>query len=249
MKKKRAIGKFSYQTDMGKVRLSNEDQALAMTNSKGDILLIVCDGMGGQSHGEVASKLAVEIFQEEFEKNPFLPNPFFEKVWMRNVANKINKIIFKESETNEIYKGMGTTLTAVIVSGTHITVGQIGDSRLYWLQNREFSQLTIDQTYVESLYRNGKISKEEMEIHPERHVLLNALGTYPVLNIDLSVHKYNKETLLLCSDGLYNNVSPKDMETIMKLDDSPQQKCDELISLANANGGSDNIAIVYWEAR
>ena len=87
-----------------------------------------------------------------------------------------------------------------------------------------------------------------MLTHPQRHVLMNALGYYPSLELDVKVHPYNNETILLCSDGLYNNVPERNISAILSGNDSPEEKITHLISMANANGGSDNIAVVVWEA-
>lgn len=244
---KRAVGRYSYKTDVGRIRIANEDQALALTNPNGEVLLLVCDGMGGQNYGELASRLTRDIIAEEFEKKPRLPGVFLERVWLRSVVKKANTLVYNESKRNPMYKGMGTTLTICLVSKTSITIGQVGDSRAYMLIDNKLCQITEDQTYVAYLYRSGQISESELKTHPKRHVLLNALGVYPSLSIDIFTKKYEGQPLLLCSDGLYNSVNPNDIESIIRLDDLPQQKCDELVSLANANGGSDNIAIVYWE--
>ncbi len=244
---KKAIGRYSFKTDVGRIRIANEDQALALTNSNGEVLLLVCDGMGGQSYGELASRLTRDVIAEEFAKKPSFPLIYFEKIWLKSVVKKANSLVYNEAFRNPTYKGMGTTLTCCLVLKKNIIIGQIGDSRIYMLENNKLVQLSEDQTYVAYLYRSGQISESEMKTHPKRHVLLNALGVYPSLSIDCFSKKYNGQPLLLCSDGLYNNVPSSDIESIIKLDDSPQQKCDELVSLANANGGSDNIAIVYWE--
>ena len=120
---------------------------------------------------------------------------------------------------------------------------------MYILNNEnQFSQVTEDQTYVGYLYRTGQITAEEMKTHPKRHMLMNALGVYPSASIDIKVSKYNNESVMLCSDGLYNNVPEADIASIIKGDDTTEEKINELICLANANGGSDNIGVVLWEA-
>ena len=106
-----------------------------------------------------------------------------------------------------------------------------------------------DQTYVGYLYRTGRISKEEMKVHPKRHVLMNALGVFPTANMDIKIRDYSNESVLVCSDGLYNNVDEEEIANILKGDDSTNQKVHQLITLANVNGGSDNIAIALWEAQ
>jgi len=240
-------GNFCYKTDVGQVRMTNEDQAFAITNSKGRVLLIVCDGMGGQNRGDLASRLAMSIISEEFKKFPKISNKLNDRFWMRNAIRKANNEIFSESYKNPKYKGMGTTLTAIVINDKYLVVAQIGDSRAYTLKNGQLMQITEDQTYVDYLYRTGQITKEEILTHPKRHVLLNALGINPSVDVDIRVVDYGHEPLLLCSDGLYNNVKVSDIEAIIKTDETAEQKCESLIKVANANGGSDNIAISYWE--
>lgn len=245
--KKSISGNFCYKTDVGQIRMTNEDQAYAIANSKGRVLLLVCDGMGGQNRGDLASNLASTILGEEFKRFPKLANKTTDRFWLRNAIKKANNAIFEESFKNPQYKGMGTTLTAILVNDTYLTIAQLGDSRAYMIKDGKLEQLTEDQTYVDYLYKSGQITEDEMKTNPKRHVLLNALGVYPSVNVDIKTIEYSHESLLLCSDGLYNNVSPLDIESISKTDDAPEQKCESLIKIANANGGSDNIAVVYWE--
>lgn len=242
-------GRYSFRTDAGKVRLNNEDRACALTNSRGNILLVVCDGMGGMNKGDLASETAVNHISEAFQEKDRFLNRFFAKQWVSRIIKEANSKIFSLASKNEQYQGMGTTMTLVLIINDYMVVAQIGDSRAYSFRNRNLTQITEDQTYVQYLYRVGKISKEEINTHPKRHVLMNALGIYPSLDLDIKVMPYMNDAIMLCSDGLYNNVSDKDILSIIKGSDSPDQKVNELISLANANGGSDNIAVIVWEAQ
>lgn len=244
---KELSGRFAYKTDIGKVRLTNEDQASAALNSRGDVLLIVCDGMGGQNKGELASNIAIRHLVEDFVTSKFR-NSFQVGMWLNRRIRAVNKYINNEANKNPLYRGMGTTLTAVILCRESLVLAQIGDSRLYQINNAKLEQLSNDQTYVNYLYRTGQITKEEMETHPRRHMIMNALGTYPSVDIDLSIKSYHGQTLLLCTDGLYNNVSEATIASVLKGSDTPEEKVNELISIANSNGGSDNIGLVIWEA-
>ncbi len=241
------IGRFSYNTDIGKVRLTNEDQANATVNAKGDVFLIVCDGMGGQNKGELASSIAVSHLIDDFNSSRFM-SLLEVQIWLNRHIRAVNKYIYNEARQNTLYRGMGTTLTAVILFKNYMVYAQIGDSRLYMIKGHDLVQMTKDQTYVNYLYNTGQITKEEMATHPRRHMLMNALGTYPSVEIDIQTKTYNNQRLLLCSDGLYNNVSETTIASILKGEDTPEEKVNELISIANANGGSDNIGIVIWEA-
>ncbi len=242
-------GQYYYRTDIGKVRLSNEDRVNALTDSKGNVLLIVCDGMGGSSKGDLAASLTIDTISNEFinKKRKFLARNGA-LYWLTNTIRKANKVVYEESQKNEIYNGMGTTLTAILISKGFYVVAQVGDSRAYTIKDNKLFQITEDQTYVGYLYRTGQISKEEMATHPKRHVLMNALGIYPSVEVDGHYSNYNQEPFLLCSDGLYNNLDAFNIEAILKSSDAVEQKVNELITIANAQGGSDNIGIVIWEA-
>lgn len=246
--KKYLSGRFSYKTDIGKVRLTNEDRALARVNARGNILLIVCDGMGGQNKGDLASSLAIQTISEAFDKKSRFFNKYDSLHWVNKTVKKANAIINEQARKNQRYDGMGTTITLTLIVNDYMVTAQVGDSRLYSYYFHDFKQVSEDQTYVAYLYRTGQIKKEEMKTHPQRHVLMNALGYYPTLELDFHVYPYKGERLLLCSDGLYNNVNDSDIESILRGNDTVDQKVNELISLANANGGSDNIAVVIWEA-
>ena len=247
--KKYLYGRYASKTDIGKVRMNNEDRVCALTNSRGNILLIVCDGMGGANKGDLASSIAIEVVSQEFQERDKFSSKFFAKRWVANVIRKANAEIFRQASHNQKYQGMGTTMTLVLIISDYMVVAQAGDSRAYSYRNRSLTQITEDQTYVQYLYRIGEITKEEIETHPKRHVLMNALGIYPSLDLEINVHPYLGDSILVCSDGLYNNVPFKDLLSIMKGTDTPDQKVNELVSLANANGGSDNIAVVIWEAQ
>lgn len=249
MKKKNYIsGTYAFGTDIGKVRLTNEDRAIALTNIKGNILMLICDGMGGANKGDYAASIAIKLISDAFiDKQKFL-NRFMAAKWVMDIIKKANIAIYEEAQNNKIYEGMGTTLTLVLIMSNHLITAQIGDSRAYVIDEKEICQITEDQTYVAYLYRTGKITKKEMRTHPRRHVLTNALGIFPSVNFDFKMTTYLNENILVCSDGLYNNVEENAILTILQSDDTTEQKINELIALANANGGSDNIAAVLWEA-
>ena len=247
--KKYLTGRFSFKTDIGKVRLSNEDQACALINASGNVLLIVCDGMGGQSKGDLASSLAINTVISSFKSRKGFLNRYFAKFWVGNVIREANKCVYEQSRSNPSYEGMGTTLTLLLIIKDTAILGHVGDSRCYFLRNREFEQMSEDQTYVGYLLRTKQITEEEALIHPKRHVLMNALGVYPSASIDIKSFPYMGETVLLCSDGLYNNVPKNDIASVLKSEDSVEQKVNELIAIGNKNGGSDNIAVVIWEAQ
>ena len=248
--KKYLTGRFFYRTDVGKVRLNNEDQATALTNASGNVLLVVCDGMGGQNKGDLASSLAVNTIVSSFKNRKGFMNSYFARLWVGQAIREANKSIYEQSQSNPNYHGMGTTVTLLLIIKDVAIMGHVGDSRCYFLKSRhDLVQMSEDQTYVGYLIRTGQITPEQALTHPKRHVLMNALGIYPSASIDIKVFPYLGEEVLLCSDGLYNNVPIEDIAAVIKGNDSVEQKVNELIAIGNKNGGSDNIAVVLWEAQ
>ena len=248
--KKYLTGRFSFRTDIGMVRLSNEDQAIALTNASGNVLLVVCDGMGGQNKGDLASSLAVHTIVTSFKNRKGFMNSYFARIWVSKAIKEANKSIYEQSQSNPNYRGMGTTVTLLLIMKDTAIMGHVGDSRCYFLKSHhDLVQMSEDQTYVAYLLRTGQITPEQALTHPKRHVLMNALGIYPSASIDIKVFPYLGEEVLLCSDGLYNNVPTEDIAAIIKGNDSIEQKVNELIAIGNKNGGSDNIAVVLWEAQ
>ena len=238
---------FAYQVDIGKIRIKNEDQAAILTNSNGDTLMIVADGMGGHNKGDYASKLAIDLISEEFKKRKkgFI-SIFVAKLWLQYIVSKANKLVFNTSEKSIQYKGMGTTLVVVLIRKNNIVVLNVGDSRAYLYHNDKLERLSEDQSYVDYLKRSGQISESEAEKRKDKNVLLNALGIYPSISFNSRLLSYIDSPLLLCSDGLFNNLKEKDIVDIIKKKMSAKDTVRELINSANKNGGSDNIAVCYF---
>lgn len=246
--RKHRIGTFCARTDIGRVRLTNEDQALVLANAYGDVLMLVADGMGGHAQGDFASRIALDVLGDAFRNKNRFWTVSSAKKWLKNNIRKANHQIYQEAQNNDEYRDMGTTLVVALIVGKKVLIANVGDSRAYFLLDQHMYRLTEDQTFVDYLFRTGQIKEEEIKSHPRRHVLLNAVGITPSVNIDLNVFTYDNQPILLCSDGLYNNCSNKEIEVVLMTDDSVDQKCDMLISMANKNGGSDNIAVALWEA-
>lgn len=241
-------GNYCALVDIGKVRDTNEDSAIGAANAYGNILLVVADGMGGANKGEYASSMAVKSLHKEFMnlEKEFVNEKQIMK-WLNKVINNINDKIFAKANKNIEFKGMGTTLSVVVIVKNMMVTAQIGDSRIYALKDNKLTQISVDQTYATYLLHEKKISEQEVNVHKDRHKITNALGTKKFVNIDINYFPYEGEKLLLCSDGLYNNVSSIIIESIIKGSDSIDKKCQQLIAFGNANGGSDNMAVVIWE--
>ncbi len=242
-------GNYSYQIDIGKVRTTNEDSANAVINSFGNVLLVVADGMGGANKGEYASSTLVKNLVKEFlDLEKELVNAKQIKKWLNAIIIKVNNKIYAKSLKDKDFKGMGTTLSLCMIVKDLLVTAQVGDSRIYQIKEGKLTQLSVDQTYAQYLVNEKKIAPKEANTHKDRHMLTNAIGVKRNVSIDLNEFEYNGEKILVCSDGLYNNVNSTVIESILKGNDSVDRKCLQLIAFGNANGGSDNMAVVIWES-
>ena len=242
-------GKYANLTSRGKVREINEDYATCKINAYGNLLLIVADGMGGSNKGEYASKKTVNVIENDFMNlDEEFKNDRQVTKWITNVVNKANDVIYKKAISDKAYEKMGTTLSLVLLIKDKMYTAQIGDSRIYIVKDDKLEQVSVDQTYVQYLLNQKKLTPEQIASHPDRHKLTNALGIKKQVPVDIRVFDYHNEKVLLCTDGLYNNVSFRDIEAILKGTESAERKCQQLILFGNANGGSDNMAVVIWES-
>lgn len=241
-------GSYDSRTDMGRIRLSNDDNATACVNANGEVLLAVCDGMGGAKKGDYASKKTMSVIVEAFKKKR-RTSAFFAKKWLQRTLRKANAAVYKQSISNEFYEGMGTTAVVVLLLGDKMVIGNVGDSRAYRYDGRNLIAMTNDDTVGDYLARVKKISEEELSSSSERHILTNAIGVYATCASSIHIMPYLRETILLCSDGLYNNISEASIRACLSTDERVDEKINNLIAEANGNGGSDNIGIALWECR
>lgn len=237
---------YSYLTDPGKLREKNEDAALIIENHKGDILMMVLDGMGGHNKGDLASNNAKDFIAKAFQKKHF--HSFNMKSWLKKILKKTNTFLYKLSVDQPKYKGMGTTITLFLIHKKTTYMAYIGDSRAYLIYNNNIKQYSTDETYVQFLFEQGKITKEEMATHPSRNVVTNALGCYDQALINVMKIEDQYDYLLLCSDGLYNMLEDKKMlEIINKYQDDIVKATKRLITRANMAGGKDNISVCLYK--
>jgi len=248
-RKRRGEGmKAVFQTDRGKVRLHNEDAGGVFRNKDGYRLAIVADGMGGHRAGDVASEMTISALKEEWEAANGINTAGEAENWLREQINKVNLLLFNHATSHTECDGMGTTIVAAITTDTFATIANIGDSRGYLLNESGFKQITEDHSLVNELVRSGQISREDAEHHPRKNVLLRALGTEKVVEMDIKTIIFEEgDILLLCSDGLSNKVTEAEMIEILENDENLQKKAGTLILLANENGGEDNITLAIVE--
>lgn len=221
-------------TDVGRYREINEDSL----GRKGN-LVVVADGMGGHSAGEVASALAVEhILRLETEGEAFIDS-------LRRALNEANQALLDYAAANPDCSGMGTTIALVKVEGDKAIIAHVGDSRVYLWQQGELHRMTRDHSVVEELIRNGGITEEEAKTHPQRNLLTRALGTPGEVEIEISEIAVNKgDRILLCTDGLTSMLDHEEIKEVISRDNHPQIIAETLVHLANERGGLDNISVV-----
>lgn len=242
------------RTDLGNIRTNNEDSSVFVRMSDENIvrekgyLLIVADGMGGANAGEVASRMAVDIVSNEYYKQAREAN--HEKI-LGKAFTVANKEIFKLGSSNDGQKGMGTTCTAVVITGNSLFYAHAGDSRAYLYKGGSLVQLTEDHTYVHQLVKDGSITAAEAETHPQRNILVNAMGTKPELRVDTGQYPGSfdmNDRLLICSDGLYDYIHYAELNEIMGYD-SLDRIAEYMISEAKKRGGHDNITVALAERK
>jgi PPM family protein phosphatase len=240
--------KAVFMTDRGKVRLHNEDAGGVFVNQDGDRLAIVADGMGGHRAGDVASEMTITQLKSEWEASKGISTAEEAEQWLKEKITIVNQILFDHATNHPECDGMGTTIVAAIATDRFATLANIGDSRGYIYNESGFKQVTEDHSLVNELVRSGQISKEDAEHHPRKNVLLRALGTEKMVELDTKTIMFEEgDIILLCSDGLSNKVSEKEMMTILLNEDHLEQKADSLIALANNYGGEDNITLAIVE--
>jgi serine/threonine protein phosphatase PrpC len=232
------------KTDTGRVRDVNEDSVYVGTG-EGWRLLAVADGMGGHAAGDVASEEALEAFWPFVEQRLADGGRDVEGVLTSGVTtanDRLRKMIAEDSSL----EGMGTTLVAAAVESDVATLVNIGDSRAYHVTADSIEQVTVDQSLVQQLVEQGEITPEEADSHPQRNVVSQVLGTEDSVEpdtYDLTV----SGTLLLCSDGLPEEVSASTIHDIVMGASDLETAADELIETANANGGSDNLTVALLQ--
>jgi protein phosphatase len=223
-------------TDTGRQRRANEDSLLARSP-----LFVVADGMGGAQAGEVASKIAVDAFEEG------LADTAEPEGGLAARASAANARIHELSHSNAEHAGMGTTLTAVYVAPEEVAIAHVGDSRAYRLRGGELARLTDDHSLVDELMRQGKITPEEAVDHPQRSVITRALGPEPVVEVDTRSYAARAgDVYLLCSDGLTTMLSEERLSQILRLNPRLRDAGEALIAAANEAGGRDNITVVLF---
>ena len=229
------------KTDRGKVRSVNQDAFAANVLAGGAAFAVVCDGMGGASAGDIASKTAVEIISQ-YVLAAYTSSMTSDDIikLLNNAITSANIEVYTLSKKDEQLNGMGTTAVAAVVNEHQAVICNVGDSRAYLIGD-ELQQLTRDHSVVQSLVERGKLSPEHAQVHPEKNVITRALGVEEnVLTDSYCVEIGENDKILLCTDGLSNYADANSILRIAK-NNALDKITDLLIKEANNGGGRDNI--------
>ena len=231
-----------FKTSEGKKRSNNQDSMLVCNNNN-YLLCAVADGMGGYKAGEVASKIAVDTLKDNFLASSDLDD-FNIPTFIRDSIKQANTLIFEESSENEDTKGMGTTITLIIIDENEniAYIGNVGDSRTYVI-NDKITQITKDHSYVQELVNEGSITDDEAKKHSRRNEITKAVGYSEDIETDIFEMQINKNDIfLLCSDGLTTHLSDEEIFDCIKR--NVEESANNLVNIANDCGGTDNITVV-----
>jgi len=246
--------KYGGKTDVGMKRKSNQD-SYAVFSDGNYFCAVVCDGMGGAKGGNVASGLAVKTFAASIKsafslKNAVSCSESAAKSFLKEALDEANNVVYEKSLTGPEFDGMGTTLVAILVCNSGTYAVNVGDSRLYRQLDGNIEQVSKDHSFVQYLIDKGELTPENAATHPNKNIILRALGVNDRVEGDYySIENYDR--LLLCSDGLTNHVSNLRIGEIISGSCSGKpltykERVEKLIEEANAGGGLDNITAVLF---
>ena len=235
------------QTHIGLVRENNQDALEYGTLNDVAQYAVVCDGMGGANGGNIASKIAVEVIgsriRDGYRDNP---NPGLPEHLLTSAMATANAGVYDRAQKEPMLSGMGTTVVAVITYGHTAYISHVGDSRLYLYRDGKLSQVTRDHSVVQELIESGQITEEEARSHPRKNYITRAIGV-----VSEEYGEYDElelvsgDRLLLCTDGLTNEVNPTDMCRLLAL--PAEESTQTLIRAALDNGGKDNITVALMD--
>ena len=229
-------------TDVGRTRLVNQDYVFSCLEPVGNLpnLFIVADGMGGHQAGDFASSYSVKKILESIslslQKSPH-------KIFA-DAIRYANRELIEKAKANPELKGMGTTVVLLTIIGEKAYVANVGDSRLYLMEDT-LTQITVDHSLVQEMIRIGELTKESARLHPDKNIITRAVGAGRDINADyFEFTLTEKSILLMCSDGLSNMVEDEQLAILLKSAKKPEKIGKKLIEAANRNGGKDNIAVI-----
>ena len=233
-------------TDTGKVRSQNQDVFRIENIDRHTVLAVVCDGMGGAKSGNIASRLAADVFVEDVRCS-YKSSMSQEQCGqlLRSVVKLANFMVYDQARQFEDFAGMGTTLVAALISGKNAIVVNVGDSRCYHINHSGICRVTVDHSLVQMMMERGDLTPEEARNYPGKNYITRAVGTEPTVESDVFTIRMDRgDALLLCSDGLHNEVD--DQEILFEVVHSADHEncCQRLLDIANMRGSPDNVTSV-----
>lgn len=235
--------KSAGKSDPGKIRPINEDSYILSSYPNG-YLCLIADGMGGHAAGEVASKIAAEGFAQALQEET---RPLSEEI-IDELVQKVNHAIYQKSKEDIALSGMGTTLSLAVIKDHTVFLAHIGDSRIYLWQKGKLRQLTKDHTLAAELLRLGEISEKQALTSSYRHMLTRSLGVDSQVKVDIETFALlPNDRLLLCTDGLYNYLTDRELTKYLSKNLPVTKLCEKLTAKALQEGGSDNITVLCIE--
>lgn len=236
----------SGKTHQGMVRSNNQDTFLTiLRDAQHQALLIVCDGMGGAKAGNIASTVAAHAFADRLDELSEEGIPDVRAV--RVAVDYANHAVFQQSISDPELEGMGTTLVAALIQERRTVLVNVGDSRAYRIRGDDITQLTRDHSYVQELFRQGKLTAEEVRCHPNRNLITRAVGVDEFVESDVFEGELAPtDLLLLCSDGLTGMLEDQEIVTLVNASHSLDEAVDRLVEAACDHGGSDNITVILF---
>lgn len=240
---------FFGATDVGKKREENQDSFFTHSFDSENGFAVICDGMGGQNGGNVASTMACDIISDKLLSSESFVGFDDEQIkeLLVDSVSLANSKVYEASLTQSGCKGMGTTVVVLLIVKGNVYIAHIGDSRAYIYKDKTIFQLTRDHSLVQELVEQGKISEDAAKTHPNKNMITRALGVSLRVDIDfLETQLKRGDAILLCTDGLTNMVEDETIQKVLE-EEKGQNVCDKLIDLANGAGGMDNITVVVVE--
>ena len=237
---------YWYLTHPGCVRTMNQDACYAEQLDKNTLLCVVCDGMGGAKAGNVASSLAIEVFAQEL-KNSYSPDLNGDKLKnvLENAIKLANFTVYDQAQQFEEFAGMGTTLAAVLIRGREVTAVNVGDSRVYRINEDGITQITRDHSVVQMMVDRNEMTSEQAKNYPGKNLITRAIGTETMVTCDIFNQKLQKgEHLLLCTDGLSNLLSDQELLFEVLHGGETAGCCQRLLDIAIKRGAPDNVTSV-----
>lgn len=233
-------------TDTGNVRQQNQDAYRIEQLGENALLAVVCDGMGGARSGNVASRLASEVFSEEVKRSfSAAQTPQECERVLRSAVSLANIAVYEQSLLSEEYSGMGTTLVAALVHDKTALVVNIGDSRAYHINADGVNCVTTDHSVVELMVQRGELTPEQAKTHPSKNLITRAIGTATQVTSDVfHIETEKNASIVLCSDGLSNEMA--DQEILFEVVHGARKDdcCQRLLEIAKERGAPDNVTVV-----